>query len=78
MNVRFVDEGDVFGGSIVTVEKLDVIVLDANCFFDDAVVGSSDFFVEELVPFFIGEFDVVEGFELGAKIWDQFCFRSDW
>ena len=45
-----VDERDVLRRAVVTLQELDVVLLDADGLLDDAVVGTGDLLVEELLP----------------------------
>ena len=50
VDVRLVDECDVLRRTVVTLEQLDVILLDAHRLVDDAVVRAGDALGEELFP----------------------------
>ncbi len=66
VDVLLVEQRDVLARTVVTLEHLNVVLLDADGLFHDAVIGSGEFLREELVPLGVGKRDVVQGFELST------------
>ena len=50
VDVLLVEEADVLGRAIVSLQNLDVVLLDADGLLNDAFVGSSDLLGEEPIP----------------------------
>ena len=77
VNVGLVDEQHILGAAVVAFQKLNVVFLDANRLFGDAIVGPCDAFDEELRPLGIRELDAVEPLKLRAQVCNQLCFAHD-
>ena len=54
-----------------------MVVVDADCLLDDAVVAARDLLVEEPIPLVVGERVVVQGLELDPQVRDELAFRAD-
>ena len=76
-NVLFVHQIDILNMPIVEHEVVDIIVLHLACLVHDAVAGFVQIFVQEALPFFIGEDGVVERLQLFAHIYQQslWCYE---
>ena len=68
VDVFLVQQADVFGAAVVTHQGLDVVFLDADGLFFDAVIGAGDVVIEKPGPFCIAELHIVEALELGAQV----------
>ena len=77
VNALLVDQIDVFGRAVVTLEDLDMVFLNAGCLFYDAVIVSCNAGTEKVFPFRIGKGHAVEFFQLAAKVGDKFHLGRD-
>ena len=78
VDVLHVDQIDVLAGTVVPLQDLDVVLLDARGLLDDALVGARDFLREEPIPLGIGKGDLVQPLQLGAEVGDQRGFGGQW
>lgn len=60
VDAGLVDQHDVLRRTVVPLQDLDVVLLDADRLFDDAVIGPGDLVSEEPLPLCIGERDPVQ------------------
>ena len=77
VNALFVDQVDVFGRAVVALEDMDMIFLNAGCFFYDAIIVSRNAGTEKGFPFRIGKGHAVELFQLTAKVGDKLRLGRD-
>ena len=77
VNALLVDQIDVFGRAVVTLEDLDMVFLNAGCLFYDAVIVSCNAGTEKGFPFRIGKSHAVELFQLAAKVGDKLRLGSN-
>ena len=77
VDVALVEQVDVLGGAVVTVQQLDVVVLDATGLLHDAVVVACDRLGEEAGPLVVGEGELVERLELLAQVGDEIIRAVD-
>ena len=68
VRVLLVDEVDVFLRAIVEGESLDVVTLNRLCLVNNALALVGDFRLEETLPLVVGKVEVVEFFQLEAKV----------
>ena len=71
-------EVDSVLASVKQRKYLDGVVLDGIGFLNYPVILVGEDHPEEEVPLAVGEFEVIETFELGAKIGDEGLFIHDW
>ncbi len=74
VHVLFINQRDIFGCAVVTLQHLHVIFLYFTCLFHDAVVGIGKAFGKEPVPFVVGKMKIVQFFQLFTQIGNQFFF----
>ena len=68
MDVLLVDQLDVLEASIIAVQLLHAVFLDAEGLLHDACIGSGDVLLEEVLPLVVGELHVVEQFQLTSQV----------
>ena len=74
VNVLFVEEVDVLGGTVIALENLDMVGLDFAGLFDDTLVLTGKVVGEKPVPFVFGKGIAIEQFQLMAQIGDELFF----
>ena len=72
-----VDEVDVFLCAIIDGESLDVVTLYGLCLVNNALALVGDFRLEETLPLVVGKMEVVEFFQLEAKVLYQLVLVVD-
>jgi hypothetical protein len=77
VDVPLVDQRDVLGGAVVSLQDLHVVLLNAAGLFRDALVLIRQGILEEAFPFRIGEAVSVQLFQLRAQIGDEVGLRVD-
>ena len=77
VHVALVDERDVAHGSVVHLQGVDVVALDAAGLLHDAVVVRRDPALEQAGPLPVGEGDAVQGLELPAQVGNKVAFAGD-
>ena len=77
MNVLLVDQGDVHGGAVFSDQVLNMILLNLSGLFHDALVLIGNLILEEAVPLLVGETELIESFQLAAKVLNQSRFIVD-
>ena len=77
VDVLLVDQGDVFGTTVVPPQNLDEILLDLAGLFHNMLVGVGNGMGKELIPLAVGEGIIVEGFQLTAQVGDEFRLGVD-
>ncbi len=77
VHVALVDEGDVAHGSVIHLQGVDVVALDAAGLLDDAVVVRGDPSLEQAGPLLVGEGDAVQGLELPTQVGNKVTFAGD-
>ena len=71
VDLFFVDEQDVLGGTVVALEHLDVVGLDEARLVGDVCIGIGNAGGVQALPFAIAERIVVEAGQLGAQVVHQ-------
>ncbi len=71
VNIGFVDQVDVLGGAIITLQHLHMVFLNARGLLDDAIIGAGDAGGEETLPLRVGQRNLVQFFQLKAQIGDK-------
>ena len=71
MDVLLVDQRDVLGAAIVTLQDLNEVLLHLAGLFHDMLIGIGQTFFEETAPLVLAELDAVEVFQPPAEIGDQ-------
>ncbi len=77
VDVDLVDERDVLRRPVLTPERLDMILLDADRLLPHRVIRRSDHRGEEPLPLPVGELDAVQRLKLCAQVREQVLLRSD-
>ena len=77
MDVLLIDQGDVLGGTVITLQDLDIVLLDLSGFLNDMVIRICQGILKEPVPFGIGEGVAVQNLQLLPEIRDQLCLRMN-
>ena len=77
VDVFLIQQPDIFGAAVVTQQGLDVVFLDADGLFFDAVIGAGNVVIEKPSPFCVAELHVVEALELRAQVGQQLVFGVD-
>jgi hypothetical protein len=77
VDVLFVQKVDVLGRTVISLEYLDVVVLDLSGLLDNAFIGVGYAFSKEPFPFAFGKGVVIEEFKLSAEVRYQFGFIAD-
>ena len=77
MDVLLVDQGDVLGGAIITLQDLDKVLLDLPSLLNDMIIWIRQGVFKEPVPFGIGEGVAVQDLQLLPEIRDQLCLRMN-
>ena len=77
MNVLFIDQGDILGRTIITLQNLDKVLLDFPGLLNDMFVRICQGILEKTVPFGIGEGIAVQDFQLLSEVYDQLNLRMD-
>ena len=72
MDVLPVDQQDVLGHTVVPLQDLNKILLNLRCLLHDVIVGICDTLGKETLPLIIAETIIVERFQLGTEVGDQF------
>ena len=71
VDVRLIDEHHVLRRAVVTLQHLDMVLLDQDGFLDYPVIGPGNLLREEALPLVISERDRVQSFYLLAQVGDQ-------
>ena len=77
MNVLLIDERNVLGRTIITLQNLNIILLDFTGLFCNAVIRICNAIREEAFPFGIGKMIVVQLLQFFAEVTDQVCFSMN-
>lgn len=77
VRVLLVDEVDVFLRAIVEGESLDVVTLNSLCLVNNTLALVGDFRLEKTLSLVVGKVEVVEFFQLEAKVLYQFVLVVD-
>ena len=77
VNVLFVDKGDIFGGAVVPLQNLDIVLLDLPRLLHDMLIGIRHIVLQEAIPFLIRKRIPIQFLKLGSQVGDQLCFRVD-
>ena len=77
VNVLFVDKGDIFGGAVIPLQNLDIVLLDLPRLLHDMLIGIRHIVLQEAIPFLIRKRIPIQLLKLGSQVGDQLCFRVD-
>ena len=72
VDVLLVDQCDIFGTAIISVQHLHIIFLNLPGLFRNMLVGVGNYITEKLPPLRIGKVVVVQLFQLAAEVSNQF------
>ena len=72
VDVLLVNQRDVFGAAIISVQHLHIIFLNLPGLFRNMLVGVGNYITEKLPPLRIGKLVVVQLFQLAAEVGNQF------
>ena len=70
MDILLVDQGDILGRSIVTLQDLDIILLDLAGLLHDMLIRIGQGILEKTVPFRVRESIVIQGFQALPEVDD--------
>ena len=77
VDVLLVDEGDIFGGTIIPPEHLHKVLLNLLGLFHDMLVGVGDGVGEESLPLAVGKLVAVQGLQLTAQVGNEVGLLMD-
>ena len=77
MHVLFVNEADILGSAVLTLQNLYIVLLDCLSLIFNLVIRISDSSSKELLPFAVRELNVVKLFQAFTQISDKVSFLMD-
>ena len=77
MDVLLVDQGNVLGGTVITLQDLDKVLLDLPGLLNNMVIRICQGILKEPVPLGIGEGIAVQALQLLSEICNQLRLRMD-
>ena len=73
MDVLLVNQGDVFGGTVITLQDLDKVLLDLPGLLNDMVIRIRQGILKEPVPLGIGKGIAIQSLQFLPEVCDQLC-----
>ena len=77
MDVLLINQGDVFGGTVITLQDLNKVFLNLPRLFNNMIVRVCQGIIKESVPFGIGKGITVQSLQFLSEIRDHLCLRMD-
>ena len=77
MNIRLINQRDILRKAGISFQNLNVIFLNFACLFYNAFIFICNTIRKETLPFFIGEYIIIQFFQLLAKILYQILLVMD-
>ena len=78
VNVFLINQGDIFGSTVIPSEYLHEILLNLPGLFHDMLIGVGNGIKKEPLPFSVGELVAIQGLQLAAQVGDEIRLLMNW